>query len=152
MTAASMATPTRSRCAVSTRFDGTAYGIPRDFDTIALYYNKDLFDKAGVEYPTADWTWDDLRAAAEKLTVKEGDNTTQWGTPRRMNGQQNWYNLIWQNEGEILNEDQTEALLDEAATCEALQFAGDFHHDGFSPSVAGDAGERPARNALPGRV
>src|SRR5215207_6232102 len=37
-------------------FDGTVYGIPRDFDTIALFYNKDLFDKAGVEYPTGDWT------------------------------------------------------------------------------------------------
>ena len=39
-------------------FDGKVYGIPRDFDTIALFYNKDLFDAAGVEYPTGDWTWE----------------------------------------------------------------------------------------------
>ncbi len=42
--------------------DGDLYGLPKDFDTIALYYNKDLFDAAGLDYPTADWTWDDLKA------------------------------------------------------------------------------------------
>jgi multiple sugar transport system substrate-binding protein len=117
-------------------FEGTAYGIPRDFDTIALFYNKDHFDTAGVEYPTGDWTWDNLRAAAEQLTIKEGDTASQWGYASSLGGQQNFYNLVWQNEGRLLNEDQTEALLDEPAACEALQFAGDFVADGLSPSVA----------------
>jgi multiple sugar transport system substrate-binding protein len=85
-------------------FEDTVYGIPRDFDTIALFYNKDLFDKAGVEYPTADWTWDDLRAAAEKLTTEDG---SQLGYVSSLGGQQNYYNLIKQNEGEILNAEQT---------------------------------------------
>jgi len=44
-----------------------------------LYYNKDLFDKAGVPYPTDAWTWDDFRAAANKLTIRNGNDTTQWG-------------------------------------------------------------------------
>lgn len=114
-------------------FDGKVFGIPRDFDTIALFYNKDLFDKAGVEYPTADWTWDDLRAAAEKLTAEDG---SQWGYASSLGGQQNYYNLIKQNGGEILNADQTEAMLSETAACEALQFAGDFIADGLAPSVA----------------
>lgn len=117
-------------------FEDMAYGIPRDFDTIALFYNKDHFDTAGVEYPTADWTWDDLRAAAEALTIKEGDTASQWGYASSLGGQQNFYNLIWQNEGRILNDDQTEALLAEPAACEALQFAGDFIAEGLSPSVA----------------
>ena len=114
-------------------FDGTVYGIPRDFDTIALFYNKGLFDAAGVEHPTADWTWDDLRAAAEKLTTADG---SQWGYASSLGGQQNYYNLIKQNEGEILNADQTESMLGEPAACEALQFSGDFIADGLSPSVA----------------
>ena len=114
-------------------FDGKVFGIPRDFDTIALFYNKDLFDKAGVEYPTGDWTWDDLRAAAEKLTPGDG---SQWGYASSLGGQQNYYNLIKQNKGEILNADQTESRLGEPAACEALQFAGDFIADGLSPSVA----------------
>lgn len=57
------------------------FGLPRDFQTIVLYYNKDMFDAAGLAYPTADWTWDDLRTAAQKLTIdKDGDGRTdQWG-------------------------------------------------------------------------
>jgi multiple sugar transport system substrate-binding protein len=57
------------------------FGLPRDFQTIVLYYNKDMFDAAGLPYPTADWTWEDLRAAALKLTMdKDADGRTdQWG-------------------------------------------------------------------------
>lgn len=44
-----------------------------------LYYNKDHFDKAGLPYPTDDWTWDDLLSAAQKLTVKDGDKITRYG-------------------------------------------------------------------------
>lgn len=48
--------------------DGTQYALPSSFSNVVLFYNKDLFDAAGVEYPTADWTWADEKAAAEKLT------------------------------------------------------------------------------------
>ena len=44
------------------------YGIPKDFTTLVLYYNKDLFDKEGIEYPTDKWTWVDFRKAAKALT------------------------------------------------------------------------------------
>ena len=57
------------------------FGLPRDFQTIVLYYNKDMFAAAGIATPTADWTWDDLRVAAKALTLdKDGDGMTdQWG-------------------------------------------------------------------------
>ena len=42
--------------------DGTIYGIPKDFNTLAVFYNKDLFDYAGVEYPNNDDTWDTFYA------------------------------------------------------------------------------------------
>lgn len=48
--------------------DGVQYGLPITFSTVVLYYNQDLFDAAGVAYPTNDWTWDDLIAAATQLT------------------------------------------------------------------------------------
>jgi multiple sugar transport system substrate-binding protein len=51
--------------------DGELYCAPKDFSTLGLLYNKDLFDAAGVEYPTADWTWDDFQAAAEALTADD---------------------------------------------------------------------------------
>ncbi|MGH2542546.1 MAG: ABC transporter substrate-binding protein, partial [Ardenticatenaceae bacterium] len=41
----------------SARFDGSLYGLPRDIGLEVLYYNKDLFDEVGLEYPTEEWTW-----------------------------------------------------------------------------------------------
>lgn len=62
------------------RFDGKdLYGIPENIQMMSLFYNKDIFDKAGMAYPDATWTYDTLLEVAKKLTIKEGDNTVQWG-------------------------------------------------------------------------
>jgi multiple sugar transport system substrate-binding protein len=50
-------------------YQGKVYGIPKDFNTLGLVYNKDMFRAAGVAEPTNDWTWTDLQAAAKKLTT-----------------------------------------------------------------------------------
>ncbi|GII91112.1 sugar ABC transporter substrate-binding protein [Sinosporangium siamense] len=50
--------------------DGKQFALPASYSAVVLFYNKDLFDKAGVDYPTADWTWDDELAAARKLTAE----------------------------------------------------------------------------------
>ena len=50
--------------------DGKQYGLPTSFSNVVLFYNKALFDKAGVSYPTDSWTWADEKAAAKKLTDK----------------------------------------------------------------------------------
>jgi multiple sugar transport system substrate-binding protein len=52
------------------KHDGKQYAVPTTFSDVVLFYNKKLFDAAGVAYPTADWTWADEKAAAEKLTDK----------------------------------------------------------------------------------
>jgi len=49
---------------------GTIYGIPVGFTTHCLYFNKDIFDKAGLAYPSSDWTWDDLQKKAQLITEK----------------------------------------------------------------------------------
>ena len=54
------------------KLDGKLYGLPYRDDYWILYYNKDLFDKANIPYPTNDWTWDDFRTTARKLTSGEG--------------------------------------------------------------------------------
>jgi multiple sugar transport system substrate-binding protein len=55
-------------------FDGDYYGIPYGQQLISVYYNKKLFDQAGVPYPTSDWTWDDMREKAKLLTKGSGAN------------------------------------------------------------------------------
>lgn len=49
--------------------DGKSYAVPYRQDSWVLYYNKDLFEKAGVDLPDGSWTWDDYAAAAKELTT-----------------------------------------------------------------------------------
>ena len=48
-------------------YQGTQYGVPNSFSNCVMFYNKDLFDKAGVDYPTNDWTWDDVEKASKSI-------------------------------------------------------------------------------------
>jgi multiple sugar transport system substrate-binding protein len=52
---------------------GKILGLPKDFSTMVLYYNKTMFDSAGVAYPTDNWTWNDFLEACKKLTKKDAD-------------------------------------------------------------------------------
>jgi multiple sugar transport system substrate-binding protein len=60
-----------------TSYQGQVYGFPRDIGLEVLYYNKDHFDEAGLGYPDDSWTWDDLRAAAEALTIKSASGRVE---------------------------------------------------------------------------
>jgi ABC-type glycerol-3-phosphate transport system substrate-binding protein len=57
---------------------GKLYLLPRDIAPIAcIYYNKSLFDKAGLEYPKNDWNWKDFENKAVKLTKRLGDGRAE---------------------------------------------------------------------------
>lgn len=128
--------------------EGKLYGVSRDLDTIGLYYNKELFDAAEIAYPTPEWTWQDLRTAAEGLT-KDG----VWGFCATLSDQQTLFNFIYQNGGEILSADQTRAMVGEPAACEAITFLGGMVRDGLSPSVADQQANNPYQTLFPaGRV
>ena len=114
-------------------WDGAQYGIPRDFDTIALFYNKDLFDAAGVAYPDDTWDWDTFRSTAEQLT---DDSKGIWGAGMQTSWQENYYNFIFQNEGKLLNDDRTKSLVGEPAACEAFEYLTGFFTDNLTPSIA----------------
>lgn len=62
--------------------DGTTYAVPYRQDSWYLYYNKDLFTKAGVTPPDGSWTWDDYADAAEQIATKaapaKGAYTHTW--------------------------------------------------------------------------
>lgn len=134
-------------------YEGKLFGLSRDFDTIGLYYNKDLFDAAEVAYPTGEWTWQDLRSAAEKLTRKEGDTTIQWGYGSTLSDQQNLFNFIPQNGGKFFNDERTQSLLNEPAACDAILFLTDMVQAGLSPSVAEQQANNPYQTLFPaGRI
>ena len=81
--------------------DGVLRGIPRDFDAIAVYYNKTLFDEAGVEYPKDGWTWDEFIETAKKLTNPDAGIH---GCSIAANGQAFGYDYIYGNGGMLFDE------------------------------------------------
>ena len=112
--------------------DGELYGLPKDFDTIGLWYNKTLFDAAGVDYPDDTWTWEDLEEAAAKLT--DEDKGT-FGITAALEGQQDFYNTIFQAGGHVISEDGSTSGYDDPATIEGLRFWTDLIESGSSPTL-----------------
>jgi len=106
---------------------GKVYGVPALVDNLALVYNKKLFDKAGLAYPTESWTWDDFRTAAKKLTdasrkqygwayVADGSEDTTW----------RWLAMLWQAGGDLVSPDGTKAAFDSPAGLKATQLLHDM--------------------------
>ena len=84
--------------------NGKQYGVPGNFSNVVLIYNKDLFDQAGVAYPTDDWTWDDAMDACEKISAL-GDDIYGTYQPITFN---EFFKVAAQYGGGVLNADKTE--------------------------------------------
>ncbi|MEE3456557.1 MAG: sugar ABC transporter substrate-binding protein [Lachnospiraceae bacterium] len=85
--------------------NGSQYALPKDHDTIALLYNKALFDKYGVEYPNDDWTWEDLRDAAAKITEAGKADQVYGFAMNTSNNQDGWYNIVYDYGAQIITDD-----------------------------------------------
>ncbi len=88
--------------------DGTQYALPSSFSDVVLFYNSDLFDKAGLDYPTSDWTWADEKAAAEKLTDQAAG---VWGDYQPITFYE-YYKAVAQAGGDFLSADGTATAFD----------------------------------------
>lgn len=108
--------------------DGVFYCPPKDFGTLALQYNKEMFDAAGVEHPTADWTWDDLRSAAEQLANPDAG---VYGIVLPSDFAR-WIVFLYQAGGSVTNEDVTEMTLNSPEALEAMEFYVGLVRDGFA--------------------
>lgn len=130
-------------------YDDALYGAPKDFDTVALWYNKALFDAAGVEYPSAGWTWDDFRSAAAKLTDPAKG---QFGVAASQYGQENFYNSIAQAGGEVISADGTESGYGSPEALEGIELWTDLIADGSSPTAQQMTDTNPEDFFLSGKV
>lgn len=83
--------------------DGTQYALPSSFSNVVLFYNADLFDDAGLDYPTDEWTWADEKVAAEKLTDADAGI---WGDYQPITYNE-YYKAVAQAGGQFLNADGT---------------------------------------------
>ena len=108
---------------LAARIKGKVIGVPALIDNLALVYNKKLFRQAHIPFPTAKWTWADMRRAAKKLTnrkakrfgwayVNDGSEDTVW----------RFEALLWEGGGDILTSDGKHAAFNSAAGVRALTF------------------------------
>lgn len=132
------------------KYEDKIYAMPRDYNSIVLYYNKDLFKAAGItEYPNGDMTWDDVVKLAQKLTLdKNGknateagfdkDNITQYGLFVATNNVDSTIEtLIWQKGGKLMSEDGKTCYIDSEESKSVFQFLYDLTYKYYvSPSAA----------------
>jgi multiple sugar transport system substrate-binding protein len=139
--------------------DGEAlWGLPRDVSAFAIYYNADLFDEAGLDYPETGWTWDDFAVAAEEISGL-GDEVVGFG----MNAWwANWGYFVNAAGSSFFNEDFTACGLNNDATVAGLEAAAALFDNGYAvpwgtdsepPFLAGNVGMfLNGRWATPGTV
>jgi multiple sugar transport system substrate-binding protein len=113
-------------------YDGKLYGAPKDFDTIGLWYNKKLFDAAGVKYPDSSWTWDTLKTSAAKLTDKAKG---VWGISASQYSQENFYDTIAQAGGYVISPDHKKTGYGTPEAAKGVQLWIDLIKAGSSPDA-----------------
>lgn len=119
--------------------DGKLYAVPMSFSTCLLFYNKDLFDQAGVEYPNDSWTWADIQAAAEKIKALGEDI---WGVYQPITYNE-FYKSVKGNGGSLLTPDYSAFTLNSAENVEVL--------DAMIKRVRGEERVMPTTEDMAGR-
>ncbi len=156
-------------------YEGKQYGVPKDWDTIAVFYNKDIFDKAGVPYPTDKMSWNpkdggDFVKILQKLTIdangkhpsQQGfnkDKIVQFGMIGIAGGrdQEGWMNFVWMNGGTgVLDKSYGHKfVLDEPKAVETLQFWSDLANKYYvapGPSSSVEGANNPWEMFKAGKV
>lgn len=119
--------------------EGKIYAVPMSFSTCVLFYNKDLFDQAGVAYPTDEWTWADAQAAAEKIKAL-GDDIWGYYQPITYN---EFYKSIKGNGGSVLSEDYSQFTMNTPENVAVLE--------AMIARVRGENHVMPTKEELAGR-
>lgn len=99
--------------------DGSVYGIPKDWNSLGLFYNKAMFQQAGLGDPSS-WTWDDLTSAAQKLTK---DKVAGLALPPDAS---RWGAFLFANGGQVLSADGKKSAFNNDAGVKATQFYTSF--------------------------
>jgi len=119
------------------RIDGKLFTMPKDYSTLAVFYNKKLFDEAGVPYPEKGWTWEEFNETAKKLTKVDGKNVAHWGAKLPGGETRFLIPLIYGYGGSVISDDgeKFEGFMNSDGTKTALQLYSDMYFkDKITPS------------------
>ncbi len=112
------------------RYKGKLYSLPRYTSVYAIFYNKTLFQAAGLPTPgTGSWTWDDYLKAARTLTKDRSGSgkPDQWGCVIDFWGAR-LYPWLWTNNADLMDSERQVCRIDSPEAVEALQFVADLRH------------------------
>ncbi|WP_457965183.1 sugar ABC transporter substrate-binding protein [Arthrobacter sp. D1-29] len=116
-------------------YEDKQYGVPKDFDTVGLWYNKKIFDQAGETYPADNWTWEDYKSTAKRISDKLKDQGIYGTAIRAGDAQMTYYNSIPQAGGFVISEDQKKSGYDDPNTIKGLKLFADLMADGSAPTA-----------------
>jgi len=131
------------------QYKGVQYALPNRASSDAFYYNKTLFDQAGIAYPTDAWTYADMLDMAKKLTI-----SGQYGVGLAAdvsdpaNAMDLLSGIIWANGGEFMNNDNTKSTINSPKAVEGLTFWSDLYTK-YKVSPAGTPNFTTSRDVLP---
>ncbi|MBI2914829.1 MAG: extracellular solute-binding protein [Firmicutes bacterium] len=106
-------------------WNGKLYALPRVFSPVVMFYNRALFDRLGVPYPQAGWTWEDFLEKALRLTVAGPGSQSSHGFGWSANHKR-WVPWIWRNGGDLFDARQCEGTVDSPEAVEAVRFYADL--------------------------
>lgn len=119
--------------------DGRQYALPKDHDTIALLYNKAIFDEYGVAYPTDEWTWEDMYEAAK--TIFESSGGEIYGMAMNTsNNQDGWYNLVYDYGAQVITDDHKGTTIGSAEGKKGMEMVRKLLTVGAPQSVVAETG------------
>jgi multiple sugar transport system substrate-binding protein len=119
-------------------YNNHRYGIPLDMHPLGLYYNKGTLEKAGLDPDKPPQTNDEYLGALEQMKSKGIQGS--WISPFLFTGGFTFQILLWQNGGDLYNQDVTRATWNSDAGVDALNWMVDLIEKGYSPkNVAQDA-------------
>jgi len=117
---------------------GQVYGIPKDWNSLGVFYNKKMFQAAGLTPPSSTWTWSDMQTDAQKLTKNPGSPNSVYGISMSPDLSR-WGAFLLANGGSVLNKNGTQATFNNAAGVSSLQYYDSFlkNNTGTLPTGVG---------------
>ncbi|KGX90443.1 ABC transporter substrate-binding protein [Pontibacillus marinus] len=115
--------------------NGSYWAVPQGIQIASLFYNKDMFDKAGVDYPDESWTWEDLKEAGAKLTIDtSGKTANESGFKSNSVNQygltffsitEGWMTVLKSYGGGILDDSLKQSIIDTPENKKAMEYIVD---------------------------
>lgn len=117
---------------------GQVYGLPKDWNSLGVFYNKTMFKNAGLAYPSSNWTWSQMQADAQKLTKNPGTANSVYGITLSANASR-WGAFLYADGGTMLNSTGTQAAFNSKAGINSLTYYESFlkQNIGALPTAVG---------------